>query len=361
MMNTDMPKYQEERGYTKTMQPGKDIRKGSLASGREVSGIRGTLRAFLFCFLFSGLIFPLLVFYGPFRQVRNTAVGVSWNSLRHQYIARLFLPEDRILRIISGSSAVDPTASGEPLQQLQFGENDTDKMDLYLIKGKRFTGRLVVVYDPTRVKVGYSADFPVSGETTGRIARRNDAAAAINAGGFVDEQSAGTGGTPMGFIIHQGKVVYNRCGSEETRQDTAAFTEAGMLIVGKHSIRQLREYGVREAVSFGPPLVVNGNPTIRQGDGGWGIAPRTAIAQRRNGEVLFLTIDGRSQNSIGATLREVQDLLLKFGAVNAVNLDGGASTTLYFNGKVINNPSERLGERAVPSVFMVTGKKEGEK
>ena len=69
---------------------------------------------------------------------------------------------------------------------------------------------------------------------------------------------------------------------------------------------------------------------------------------------MFLVIDGRQIHSLGATLRDVQDVLLKYGAYTAANLDGGSSTTMYYNGKVINRPSDALGERAVPSVFMFT-------
>ena len=117
---------------------------------------------------------------------------------------------------------------------------------------------------------------------------------------------------------------------------------------------QLKKLGIKEGVSFGPPLIVNGKPTIKKGDGGWGIAPRTAIGQKETGEVLLLVIDGRSLESLGATLRDVQDILLEYGAVNAANLDGGSSATMYFNGKVINKPSDKLGERTVPTAFIVT-------
>jgi len=138
-----------------------------------------------------------------------------------------------------------------------------------------------------------------------------------------------------------------------------AFTKEGMLIVGKHSMAQLKELGIKEGVSFGPPLIVNGKPTITKGDGGWGIAPRTAIGQKETGEVLLLVIDGRSLSSFGATLRDVQDILLKYGAVNAANLDGGSSATMYFNGMVINKPSDKLGERTVPTAFVVSASEGG--
>ena len=154
----------------------------------------------------------------------------------------------------------------------------------------------------------------------------------------------GTGGSPMGFIIHNGELVYNQVGDDDVKQETVAFTEEGMLIVGRHSVSRLLELGVKEGVSFGPPLIVNGKPTISKGDGGWGIAPRTAIGQRKTGEVLMLVIDGRTLGSLGATLKEVQDIMLEYGAYNAANLDGGSSTTMFWGGKVINRPSDKLGK-----------------
>jgi len=314
----------------------------------------------VFEFVFSALTMPLFVFYGPFDNIKRTIVGASMNTLTHQYIAKLFLTDKAITRIMGGSHAIDPTEQGEEIQGLNFGVNHTDRIDVYNINGGDFKGKLMVVYDPTRVVVGYSDEMPKSGQTTSVIAKRNGAVAAINAGGFIDQGWTGTGGAPMGFIIHGGKVVYNQLKSESKKQDTVAFTEEGMLIVGKHSISQLKKMGVKEGVSFGPPLIVNGKPTIKKGDGGWGIAPRTAIGQKKTGEVLMLVIDGRSLNSLGATLKDVQDILLKYGAVNAVNLDGGSSTTMYLNRRVINSPSDKLGERTVPTTFMVVPAKDGD-
>lgn len=315
----------------------------------------------IFEFVFSAVTMPLLIFYGPFDNVKRTVVGASWNTLRHQYIAKFFLTDAAIARILGSSYAVDPTERGEEVQVLKFNSKHTGKISIYNIDGGDFEGKLMVVDDPSRIAVGYSGEMPKSGETTSAIAKRNNAVAAINAGGFRDQGWTGTGGAPMGFIIHEGKVIYNQLKSETVKQDTAAFTEDGMLIVGKHSIAQLKKLGIKEGVSFGPPLIVNGKPTITKGDGGWGIAPRTAIGQKETGEVLLLVIDGRSLNSLGATLKDVQDILLQYGAVNAVNLDGGSSTTMFFNDKVINKPSDKLGERTVPSAFMVVPAKAGEK
>ncbi|MCX7745599.1 MAG: phosphodiester glycosidase family protein [Clostridia bacterium] len=319
----------------------------------RTSVLKKILIFLVFEMVFTAITMPLFVFYGPFTELKKAVVGRGMNSLNHQYIPKFFLSDQAIWRILGDSFAIDPVEAGEEVKVLNFGGKHTDKIEVYNIDGGDFTGKMMVIYDPTKVVIGYSGQMPKAGEVTSAIAKKNRAIAAINAGGFMDVQWSGTGGAPMGFIIHDGKVVYNQLKSEKVRQDTAAFTEEGMLIVGKHSIEQLKKLKIKEGVSFGPPLIVNGKTTIKKGDGGWGKAPRTAIGQRESGEVLFLVIDGRRNGFSGATLRDVQDILLQYKAVNAVNLDGGSSTTMYFGGKVINTPSDALGERAVPTVFMV--------
>ena len=116
--------------------------------------------------------------------------------------------------------------------------------------------------------------------------------------------------------MSNGKMIFNDIKNENVKRDVVALTKSGKLLVGPHSIKEMKKLGVTEAVSFGPALIVNGKKTITNGDGGWGIAPRTAIAQRQDGAIILLVIDGRQVNSLGATLREVQDVLYdEYGAV----------------------------------------------
>mgnify|MGYP001567210762 FL=1 len=120
----------------------------------------------------------------------------------------------------------------------------------------------------------------------------------------------------------------------------------------------MKKVGVTEALSFGPALIVNGRKSITKGNGNWGIAGRTAIAQRRDGSIILLVIDGRQIGSIGVTLREVQDILYsEYGAYNASNLDGGSSSTMFYDDEVINSPSDPLGERSIPSIIYVERRK----
>lgn len=317
------------------------------------SPYRRLLIFIIFQFVFALLTMPFYIFYGPFDEAKRTLVGASMNTLTHQYIAEFFLSDDAIAKLMGSSFAVDPTEKGEELEKIDISSRNDGEIEVYNIDGGDFEGKLMVVHDPTRIITGYSSQMPDSGETTSQIVKNNGGIAGINAGGFMDRGWTGTGGAPLGFIVHNGEVIHNSVKKESTKQETVAFTKEGMLIVGKHSMAQLRELGIKEGVSFGPPLIVNGKPTISRGDGGWGIAPRTAIGQKATGEVLLLVVDGRSLESLGATLRDVQDILLEYGAVNAANLDGGSSATMYYNGRVINKPSDKLGERTVPTAFVV--------
>jgi exopolysaccharide biosynthesis protein len=104
------------------------------------------------------------------------------------------------------------------------------------------------------------------------------------------------------------------------------------------SINDALSMGIRDAVEFGPFLIINGKRSFIKGNGGWGIAPRSAIGQRQDGIVLFLVINGRIASSIGADMVDLCDVMERYGAYNAANLDGGSSTELVINNKIINTP-----------------------
>ena len=117
--------------------------------------------------------------------------------------------------------------------------------------------------------------------------------------------------------------------------------------------------GMEEAVEFGPNLIVNGKVSTIHGDGGWGTAPRSIIAQRKDGVVLFLIIEGRLPGySIGATMSEAIEILSRYKAYNAANLDGGASSTMSVEGKLWNRPSAggEYGGRTVSNAWIITNR-----
>ena len=109
--------------------------------------------------------------------------------------------------------------------------------------------------------------------------------------------------------------------------------------------------GLRCAVSFGPPLIINGEGLIEKS--GTSLQPRSAIAQCADGSVLFMVLDGRQPSSAGATLMQVQELLLEKGAVTAANLDGGSSAAMIYDRELLNSPSDDGELKRIPTAFVV--------
>ncbi|WP_231571219.1 phosphodiester glycosidase family protein [Gordoniibacillus kamchatkensis] len=247
-------------------------------------------------------------------------------------------------------------------------ENATEKQDMSAIKfnknrkidelvsvkdisGEFWKGKLMYVYDPRSIRV-VVPDKAGEGERITSMVERTGAVAGVNGGGFVDPDGLGNGFAPIGPIISGGKLLYiDQDGN--VPQHIVGFTKEGTLVIGKYTYPELQKLGVSEAVMFYPRVIANGKPLITSGDGGWGRGPRTAVGQRADGTVIFAVVDGRQAHSVGATLREIQDLLLAEGCVNAGFLDGGASSELVYNKELITKPSSRYGERRLPSSFLV--------
>jgi len=224
-------------------------------------------------------------------------------------------------------------------------------ISLHAVSGSHYEGWVLLVHNPNMLRVALTKQLGKVGEQTSTFGAEAGAIAAINGGGFSDPEGEGTGGLPTGVTVVRGHAMtFPDDGSDYT----IGFDGSGRLLVGKWTLPQVRALGITEAVSFKPLLVVGGRPQITQGDGGWGLAGRTAIGQRSDGTVIFAVIDGRQPASLGATLRQVQDLMLAEGAATAVNLDGGSSTALWYRGKLVNHPCcSPNGQRYIPTAWLV--------
>lgn len=325
------------------------------ASGRTRASWKVVVGFIIFQFIFALITAPLIVFYGPFANVRKTVVGAAMTTLSHQWIAKMFLSDEKIQAILDENKIETITQDDTAIEFVNKHDTSVDVEEIS--EGSKFHGYMIIVHDPTRVKVGVSSKLGTAGEMTSQIAKANNAVAAINGGGFTDQTGTsmwtGTGGIPTGMLMSNGQIISSDIGSEKVKVDVMAITKDGALLVGPHSISEMKKLGVMEAISFGPALIVNGKTTIKSGDGGWGIAPRTAIGQKKDGTILMLVIDGRQTDSLGASLRDVQNIMVEYGAYNATNLDGGSSTTMYYDNEVLNNPCDPLGERSVPSIVYV--------
>ena len=290
---------------------------------------------------------PFVVLFGPFGNVRRAVVGAIIRSRHPHYITWLF-DQQQLNEILGGVSTA-------PRQEiLSFKPRTDSTIKMQKIEANRFVGYILEIPNPKRVQVATAADINEKGDTTSNICKIAGGVAAINGGGFYDPNGTGTGRLPYGFILHDGKYLLGAEVGEDERVDFIGMTKSGNLIAGEYNKKELRELGAIEGLTFGPPLIVNGEKMIRSGDGGWGISPRSAIGQKRDGTMLFVVIDGRQPGySIGATLADMQNILFEQGAYIAANLDGGSSTTLYYNGKVVNKPADLLGERMIPTAFIV--------
>ncbi len=322
------------------------------------SKAKKVLKWIVFFLIFQIIYVPILsivlIYYGPFTNTRDMIVTTAMTTMKHQYFATLFLSKEKIDEILAKNRPQE-NIEDQSLSAINIGSGisaeDMNGIELKDVSNDSYTGKLLIINDPSRVKLVSSPRLGTSGATTSQIVAENDAVAGINAGGFQDD-ALGTGGKPAGLVIEDGQLRTTNTGASYSL--VGMDKDNKMVVSNSMTYSKCQQLNLRCAVSFGPVIIINGNATIKSGTGGWGMQPRTAIAQRKDGAILMLVIDGRQKGSLGATLRQVQDILLDNGAYNAFNLDGGASTTMVYNGNVVNSPSDILGERYVPNAFIVT-------
>jgi len=231
-----------------------------------------------------------------------------------------------------------------------YTDDDGDGIILVNVGGEGYNGFMMIVLDPSRVVLGCSpGELGVKGYTVEEFVLMNDAVAGINGGGFEDPNGAGNGSVPNSVIVHEGKLY---CGYQGVGPGFVGIDDKNILHVGIKNSDDLKERNIQEGAGYGPVLVVNGEPTDEETLNS-GVNPRTAIGQRSDGAILMLVIDGRQATSLGATYADLADVMLKFGAVNACNLDGGSSSLMWYNGGYINNCASVIGIRDIPTTFIV--------
>ena len=228
-----------------------------------------------------------------------------------------------------------------------------DGIEVFSVVGGTYQGYMMVVKDPARVTVGTCRDkFDGSrGLQLKDIAKRYDAIGAINGGGFEDSGGVGNGGTPVGLVVSEGKLKHT--GKDKKYNITVGFDQNNIMVLAKNmTAEDAKAKGIRDAITFGPALIVNGEPAAIKGESS-GLNPRTAIGQRKDGAVLMLVIDGRQASSLGATYSDLIAIMLEYGAVNAINMDGGSSSLMYYRGEYLNSGVVLTGSRKMPTAFIV--------
>ena len=187
-------------------------------------------------------------------------------------------------------------------------------------------------------------------DTTSDMAEENNAVLAINGDYYGARQS--------GYVIRNG-VVYRNQGSNG--EDMVISKDGSLSFISESDTTtdSLIQKQAWQVLSFGPVLVENGQIAVTENDEvGMAMAsnPRTAIGTVAKNHYLFVVSDGRTSESAGLSLYELANFMKSLGATNVYNLDGGGSSTMVFQGEVVNNPTtngNKISERAVSDILYI--------
>lgn len=306
-----------------------------------------------------GAVFILLK--GPSKQATRLFALSCHETSAMKWVPGIFLSDAEYNAILN------PTAKQDNFNELQMSmayknsdlqiNSDTGDapqkktgIEIVDIKGATYKGKLMIVYDPSKVTIGSIDSFGGAGLTLSQFLTKYDAIGCTNAGGFQDEGGQGKGGIPDGIVIQDGKIVYGSAGGSYS--GFAGFDSEHILHVGTYQGQQAINQGIISGTNFtgGPVLIKDG---ARQSGFVSGINPRTAIGQTSDGTVLLLAVEGRLADSLGATFDDLADIMESYGAINAVNLDGGSSSGLYYEGERLTRSSSVVGDRPLPTAVIV--------
>ena len=290
------------------------------------------------------------------RSMRETS-AIRW-------IPNIFLSEEEVAAFKSESTESDETETVntslihiDPAQTETEAESD-DGVELISITHGTAKGKLLIVRNPSRIILGVSSaefDAKIPGMQLTALVEKYGGVAGTNAGGFNDENGRGNGGVPQGLVISGGALLHT--GKDNETYNVVGFDAGHILHVGTMTAEEALAQGITDAVSFrthdglASSLIINGE--VQSKNLGGGVNPRTAVGQCADGSVLLLVLDGRSINTLGATMQDVADIMLEYGAVNAGNLDGGSSSVMVYGGEIVNNCASVTGPRNIPTAFVV--------
>lgn len=328
----------------------------------------------------------LFLLYGPYDKFRTWFISTSMSTMNHQYICKWFYSDEEINKVIKNNYLIEideetntdlinmeeETYANEYEKQILQRDKDADYKIIELeVNGQK--AYLAAIYDPSKVKAAVSRSVGTYGQYATKIAEDNKAILATNGGGFSNAPGNQTGGRPIGVTIVNGRVITdNNYGVDNQSGGLIGMTYDNKLVLIKNaSAAKAKSMNVRDGVTWGPFLIVNGKESFIKGNGGWGYAARTAIGQRSDGIILLLVVNSNSTRTKGANMSDLTEIMSNYGAVNAANLDGGTSSVMVLpkaeaikyrsscvdNYCYINDPVDSALQhktRGIPSVIIVT-------
>lgn len=292
---------------------------------------------------------------GPSPAARDIFVNTVMETSAAKFAAYIFFTDSEIKEIRAENSVKVPDTvtdiSSVSINTAVKNDVSADAIEIKDVSGSTFSGKMMIVHDPSRVSIYTIDSFNTEGH--GKLLEdmidETGSVAGINAGGFYDPDGKGHGGMPLGPVIKNGALVSSY---ESDYRTLIGFSADHKLMVGAMSAQDAISAGMVDGICFGPELVVNGERIPISGSGG-GLNPRTAIGQTADGSILLLVIDGRQPGSLGASIKDLADVMISYGAVNAANLDGGSSSVMYYNGEMLNHSASLVGIRPIPDAILV--------
>lgn len=254
-------------------------------------------------------------------------------------------PERVATLSVEGDDTGIRTVHGDKVYAL----NVPEEILIINITSPSYDGMLAISARPEACVVGLNRDRN-KGQTVTEICDNYGAVLGINGSGFVDPNGRGAGNQAVGLVMSQGVLSGDQ---KFDRYQIGGMDVNDNFVVG---------YGLdlntlRDAVQF-YPLLVSGGEKTATGSYGMGIQPRACIGQNARGDMMFLVIDGRQVgHSIGITVPECADILLKYDCYVAMNLDGGSSASMTYDGKMITRTSSPKSDgRYLPNAWIVLRK-----
>ena len=328
-----------------------------------------------------------LACHGPSEATKQLFATTILETGALKWTARLVMSDEEIEEVLEKNAvaAVDVTLDESLIfvaaSSSEEGENgdeqeddfDINGIEIIHIQGRTYDATLMIVNDPSRIFCATTAPSWYPRQDLEGLVQGADAVGGVN-GGLYDQVNM----TPLNVAVSRGKLVFNE-GCYEGLY-IIGFDEDNILRFiptgngGRGRVRELvEEYHFRDAVAFPDhngvnnahfvSLIVNGVPRETTGIGS-GANPRTAIGQRADGSVLLLVTDGRGTNGhLGATINDLIDIMMEYGAVNAANLDGGSSSCMYYNGEYLMTSTTLYYARSsykLPTAFVVERRDEGD-
>ena len=285
----------------------------------------------------------LFLLYGTYDKFRVWFISTSMSTMSHSYLCKWFYSDEEINKILNKNYIVEVNEDTDTdlidMKENKY-ENEYDKQILqrnkdqdYKIIELEVNGQkayLAAIYDPSMVKVAVSTSVGYKGQYATKMASDHKALLATNGGGFANAPGDTTGGRPTGVTISNGKVITDNTYSSDAQSGgLIGMTYDNKLVLIKNATAsKAKSMNVRDGVTWGPFLIVNGKKSFIKGNGGWGYAARTAIGQRSDGIILLLVVDSNSTRTKGASMVDLTEIMSNYGALNAANLDGGTSSVM---------------------------------